>query len=162
MPTLEAKAEAFSQLEFHGDTLVGIKVMPSQRRGEAVKSVVEIQLRHSSGNALRVIRFFGCANLRVALDFDVLAEYLPENTAGVDACTNLNPIRHLMHSQKFDWGVEYSDRAVFRFSEKTAAVGDLVFFLVQFCGGAVEVIAREYHVVAVKEALPAAVAPTRG
>ena len=56
-----------------------------------------------------------------------------------------------MQSQKNDWGVEYVGEAVSPLAQKLAAVSELVFFRVQFCGGAVEVIAREYQVESVDE-----------
>ena len=146
MPTPEITAEAFRRLDFHDDTFVGMRVLPAQRRGEAVKSVVEIQLHQYSENTLRVIRFAGCANLRVAMGFDVLVGNLPPNTSSVDAQTDLNRSRDLMQSQKPDWGVEYVGEAVSPLINKLGALDELVFFRVQFCGGAVDVIAREYQV----------------
>jgi hypothetical protein len=146
MPTPESIAEAFRQLDFHDDTFVDLKVLPAQRREEAVRSIVEIQLRQYSENTLRVIRFTGCTNLRVAIDFDVLVGNLPPNTSSVAADTDLNRIRHLMESQKKDWGVDYVGTAVSPLTQKLAALDELVFFRVKFCGGAVDVIAREYEV----------------
>ena len=61
------------------------------------------------GNAFRVVYLFPvieirhphtsqtqCRNLRIAMDFDVLAGNLPPNTSGVDAHTNHNRIRDLI------------------------------------------------------------------
>jgi hypothetical protein len=159
MPTPEAIAESFRALDFHDDTFVGMRVLPAQRRGEAIRSVVEIQLYKYSETKLRVIRFSGCTNLRVAMDFDVLAENLPANTSGINASTNLNRIRDLMQSQKKDWDVQSAGTAVSPLSKKLAALDELLFFRVQFCGGAVDVIAREYQVESANEALQAPAAP---
>jgi hypothetical protein len=68
MPTPESTAEAFRRLDFHDETFVGMRVLPAQRRGEAIRSVVEIQLHQYCQNTLRVIRFSGCTNLRVAIE----------------------------------------------------------------------------------------------
>jgi hypothetical protein len=155
MPTPDTTADAFRRLDFHDDTFVGVKVLPAQRRDEATRSGVEIQLRQYSANTLRVIRFSGCTNLRVAMDFDVLAGNLPPNTSSVDADTNSNRIRDLMQSQKKDWGVDYVGTAVSPLTQKLAALNELVFFRVQFCGGAVEVIAREYQVESANQHLQA-------
>lgn len=142
----EATAEAFRRLDFHDETLVGMRVLPALRREEAIRSVVEIQLHQYCQNTLRVIRFSGCTNLRVAMDFDILTHNLPPNTSGVDAHTNLNRMRDLMQSQKKDWGVEYADASASPLAEKLAGLDELVFFRVQFFGGAVEVVARDYVV----------------
>src|SRR5204863_6457099 len=108
----EAAAESFRQLDFHDFTLVAVRILPGQRRAEVELSVVEIELLQYSEKAPKVIRFTGCRNLRVAMDFDVLAGNFPPNTSGVDAHTNLNRIRDLMQSQKKDCGVEYKGTSV--------------------------------------------------
>jgi|ERR1035437_9331141 hypothetical protein len=146
MRTPEATAEAFRDLDFHDDTCVAIKILPPQRRGDTKISAVEIKLLQYSQNTLRVVRFSGCRNLRVAMDFDVLAENLPPNTSVVDAHTNLNRMRDLIQSQKKDWGVEYEGTSVAPLVGKLTELGELVCFHVQFFGGAVDVIARDYSV----------------
>ena len=127
MQTPEATAEAFRRLDFHDETFVGMRVLPAQRRGEAIRSVVEIQLHQYCQNTLRVIRFSGCTNLRVAMDFDVLAGNLPPNTRDVDAHTNLNRMRDFMESQEKDWGVEYAGGTLAApLAPKLAALDELV------------------------------------
>jgi hypothetical protein len=80
------------------------------------------------------------------MDFDVLAGNLPPNTSEVDANTNVNRMRDFMQSQKKDWGVKYAGTSVSPLVKKLATLDELVFFRVQFFGGAVDVIAREYQV----------------
>ena len=142
MPTAETTADSFRQLDFHDDTLLDVRVSPAQQRGEG--SIVEIRFRRGSGN--RVLQFSGCANLRVAMDFDVLAGNLPPNTSRVDAHTDPALMRSLIHSQEKDWDVDYAGSSTSPLTRKLAGVNEYVFFRVQFFGGAVEVIAREYQV----------------
>jgi len=144
MPTPQEIAESFRQLDFHDDTLVDLRVMTAQHPEQA--SVVEIQLGHGPGDT-RVITFSGCANLRVAMDFDVLAHNLPPNTSRVDAHANPDALRNLMQSQQKDWDVNYTGTATSPLTKKLAALQNLVFFRVQFFGGAVDIIAREYNVI---------------
>ena len=146
MPTPQTIAETFSALDFHDDTLVGLRVFAPQVRGEAVQSVIEIQLLQYSEKKLRTIRFSGCRNLRVAMDFDVLAHNLPPNTSGVDAHTNLNQMRDFMQSQKKDWEVDYNSLPESPLTRKLAVMDHLVSFRVQFFGGAIDVIAQDYIV----------------
>jgi hypothetical protein len=146
MRTPETTAESFRDLDFHDDTCVAIRILPPQRRGETNASAVEIELLQYSQNALRVVRFSGCRNLRVAVDFDVLAGNLPPNTSGVDAHTNLNRMRDLVQSQTKDWGVEYEGTSVSPLVGKLTELGELVCFHIQFFGGAIDVIARDYSV----------------
>jgi len=146
MSTLGESAEAFRNLDFHDDTLVGMRVLPAQSRGDGMSSAVEIQLLHDSEKKMRVIRFSGCTNLRVAMDFDVLAGNLPPNTSRVDAHTDPTRMRNLMQSQEKDWGVNYAGTSTSPLTKKLATLDELVFFRVQFFGGAVDVVARGYKV----------------
>jgi hypothetical protein len=55
-------------------------------------------------------------------------------------------MRSLMRSQEEDWDVQYAGTSSSPLTRKLAALNELVFFRVQFFGGAVDVIAREYQV----------------
>jgi hypothetical protein len=90
-----------------------------------------------------VREFIGCANLRVALDFDVLASNLPPNTSSVDAYVDANLMREFMQSQKRDWDVGYGKMRS-PLDAKLDAIDTLVFFRIQFFGGVVEIIAKEF------------------
>lgn len=141
MPTREAIAERFRNLDFHDDTFVNLTVLPAQRPEEALKSVVEIRLHQHVVKNLWVIRFSGCTNLRVAMDFDVLVGNAPINTSRVDAHTRSERLHDFMKSQEQDWDVHYSPGMSSPLDWKLNALDELVFFRVQFFGGAVDVIA---------------------
>jgi len=149
MPSPETIAKSFRELDFHDDTFIDLRVVPSQRPGEGAQSLVEIELLHYSEKKVRHIRFFECANLRVAMDFDVLAQNLPHNTSRGEAHTNLNQIRDLIHSQKKDWDLTYAPGVESPLTKKLAAMAELVAFRLQFFGGVVDVVARNYQVEAV-------------
>ena len=146
MSTPEATAEAFRDLDFHDDTLVAVRALPPQRHAQTETSAIEIELLQYSQNTRRIVRFSGCRNLRIAMDFDVLAVNLPPNTSGIDAHTNLNRMRDLIESQKKDWGVEYKGTSVSPLASKLPQLSGLVCFRVQFLGGAVDVIAQDFAV----------------
>jgi len=146
MRNTTATAESFRQLDFHDDTFVSLSVSPAQTRGDTAGSVVEIQLLQYSEKKRQVLRFIGCANLRVAADFDVLAQTLPPNTSGVDAHTDKDAMWSLMQSQTRDWGVEYAADMSTPLDRKAQVMNELVCFRVQLCGGVVEIIARRYEV----------------
>ena len=149
MPSPETIAKSFRELDFHDDSLIDLRVVPARQSGEGAQSLVEIDLLHYSEKKVRHIRFFGCANLRVAMDFDVLAHNLPANTSRVEAHTNLNQMRDLVRSQKKDWDVTYAPGDESPVNGKMDAMNAFVAFRVQFFGGTVEVIARNYEVEAV-------------
>src|SRR6185503_12709460 len=95
---------------FHGMMLaypLGIKVLPAQMPKRGHESIVEIRLGRSCLKEPLTIQFLGCANLRVAMDFDVLARNLDPNTSGSRARTDVEQIRELMRAQEVDWDVGY-------------------------------------------------------
>src|SRR5262245_34035822 len=125
MATPTELAERFWQLDFHDDTLVDIRIHPPQPRGKDGRrvgrgeaSVVEVQFFRYWENLRRTIRFIGCANLRVAMDFDVLARNLPPNTSCVRAHTNREEIEALVRSQEGEWDVTYEPVSASPLQEK--------------------------------------------
>lgn len=146
MHSARSIADRFGDLDFHDDTFVSMSILPSQTRNDGFGSVIEIQLCKHSENTNRLIRFVGCSNLRVAFDFDVLVNNLPPNTAQVEADIDHGRIEQLMRSQKADWGVKYSQKTRTPLERKLECVGELVIFRVQFFGGIVEIIARDFCV----------------
>jgi hypothetical protein len=146
METPKEIAASFRVLDFHDDTFAGMKVLPAQSRGDTASSVVEIELLQCSDRKSRVLRFVDCVNLRVAMDFDVLADNFPINTSGVDADINPNRVKNLMESQKRDWDLTYGSKMVTPLMKKLELLGEFVFFRAQFFGGVVEVVARTYQV----------------
>jgi hypothetical protein len=143
MHTAKAIADRFRDLNFHDDTFVSMNILPAQTRNDFTGSVIEIQLSPYQSETRRVLQFIGCANLRVGLDFDVLAGNLPPNTSRADAHVDANLMRELMQSQKHDWDVGYGSMRS-PLDAKLEVMDELVCFRVQFFGGAVEIIAREF------------------
>jgi hypothetical protein len=117
--------------------------LPAQTRGDVTGSVIEVRLSPYQSQTKRVLQFIGCANLRVGLDFDILASNLPPNTSRVDSHIDANLMRELMQSQKRDWDVGYGSMRS-PLDDKLEVTDELVCFRVQFFGGAVEIIAREF------------------
>jgi hypothetical protein len=151
MRNTPAIAESFRQVDFHDDTFVNMSVSPAQTHGDTAGSVVEIQLLQYSEKKRRVLRFIGCANLRVGIDFDVLTHNLPPNTSGVEAHTDKDAMWNLMQAQTRDWGVNYAADMRSPLDSKSDAMSEFVCFRVQLCGGLVEIIARQYEVESVEK-----------
>jgi hypothetical protein len=146
MPTPEQTAGSFRNLDFHDDSLIEVSVLPGVNEREGVGSAVKIYLQHHSEKKGRVIRFIACANLRVAMDFDILCDNFPANTSGVKADASPGRIRNLIEVQKQDWDVQYANKANSPIDKKLNCLVEFVFFRVQFFGGVVEVVAREYNI----------------
>jgi hypothetical protein len=145
-------ARRFRRLNFHDDTLIELRILPVYHRkkklhGSSVRSVIELYLlSRCLETTTRVIRFYRCTNLKVAMDFDVLADNLPPNTSSVGADTNQNRMRRLIKSQKADWDVTYEPVSQPPIVAKLRSLDELVYFRVQFFGGVVDVIARRFEV----------------
>ena len=146
MPAPDTIAQSFRDLNFHDFSFVDLRILPAQTRGDVSGSAIEVRLRKYSQKELHSIRFSGCRNLRVAMDFDVLAGNLPPNTSRVDAHTDLNRIRDLMQSQKKDWDVGYASGVESPLTKKLAEIDHLIAFRIQFFGGAIDIIAQEYAI----------------
>ncbi|SRR5258707_10128841 len=144
-----AIAESFRHLDFHDDTFVCMRVLPSHTRDDPSGSIVEIQLLQQQKK--QVLRFIGCANLRVGMDFDVLMQNLPPNTSKLEAHTDKDAMWSLMQSQTRDWGVKYATDMRSPLDWKSDVMNEFVCFRVQFCGGLVEIIARWYEVASVEK-----------
>ena len=144
MSTPEAIAADFRSLNFHDDTLVAIRILPDQVRAEARTSAIEIELLQYCANTRRLVRFLGCRNVRIAMDFDILSGNLPPNTSGVDAHINESRLRDLMLAQKKNWGVDYL-RTPSPLDSKLKQLSNLVGFHLQFFGGAVEIVAQNFE-----------------
>lgn len=137
-------AESFRQLDFHDATVVCLQVLPPQSRNGPADAMVEIRLLQQ--NKERVLRFIGCGNLRVGMDFDVMAHNFPANTSQVDAHTDKDAMWSLMQSQTGDWAVKYAADMSNPLDKKSAVMNEFVCFRVQFCGGVTEIIARRYEI----------------
>jgi hypothetical protein len=144
-PNTSAIAQTFRNLDFHDNTFVDMKVFPTQTPGDIAGSVIEIELLQHPDEK-RTLRFLGCANLKVGIDFDVLAHNLAPNTSGVDAHTDKALISELMISQECDWDVGYAGTSSNPLHKKLDLLDELICFRVQFFGGLVEIIARQYQV----------------
>jgi hypothetical protein len=141
------QVERFCRLDFHDDTLVDIRILPSRKRGPQSQSAIEIHLYRSwEGKLHRVLTFTDCKNVRLALDFDVLADNLDPNTSSVSAHADVDKIRDLIMAQEVEWDVNYEHGSRSPLPEKLQSLGKLVLFRVQFFGGAIDVIASRYQV----------------
>jgi len=98
MSTPQEVTDKFNELNFHDDTLTNVKILPSQKPKNGGESIVEVRVSRSG--KVRTVQFFGCANLRVAMDFDVLADNLDPNTSGASAHTDAERIRDLMRRKR--------------------------------------------------------------
>lgn len=92
---------------FHDATLQSIRLLPAP--SEQGQAQIEVLLAFPRVELLFSVTFAGCTNVSLALDFDVLANNLPYNTAGFTTLTDASQIRDFIKSQVPLWNVAYDD-----------------------------------------------------
>ncbi len=137
--------ERVSRLNFHDDKLVDIRIHPPRRELRGMESSVEIDLARYRDEKIRHLRFSGCANLRLAMDFDILAGNLFPNTDWLSAHTNTDKMRKLVRSLNLD-NIACSPWVLSPFRTKLEKLDNLVFFHIAFFGGKIDILARNFKV----------------
>jgi hypothetical protein len=135
--------ERVRRMDFGDDTLVDIRIHPPRRPRRGSESSVEIDLRDEK---LRHLRFSGCANLRIAMDFDVLADNLHFNTDSISAHTKADEMRKFIQRGDLDNNVEYSPEMPSPVRTKIKNLDSLIVFRITFFGGTIDVLARNVQV----------------
>lgn len=92
---------------FHDATLEKISLVPAVNKRQRAR--VEVLLSFPHVELAFSLTFTGCTNVALALDFDVLADNLPYNTAGFSKVTETAQIQQFITSQVQDWNTGYGD-----------------------------------------------------
>jgi len=99
-----------SNHHFHDATMGEVRVIPATSKRH--KARIEVALSFPHVDLRFLLTFKGCTNFSAALDFDVLADQLPYNTACFEVSTDTTKIRELILAQMDSWNVEYDDEPV--------------------------------------------------
>jgi hypothetical protein len=134
----------FNKLSFHDDVLLAVIIKPPQTKKN--RSEIAIELRDDSTDKLKRLSFLDCANVRYAMDFDVMADNYYASTDRSIAKTDAIHMKKFVQSQTSHWRVQYmppqpKDKPV---KKKIAAINNYVLFEVAFFGGTIEVLAKRY------------------
>ena len=132
----------FVTIDVHDDTVESVTFVPATSKRSSAK--VRVTLFRHWKRRRRTLEFSGCTNVQFIVDADVLLDNAPSNTSGVAASAQVAAVRGLMNRHKSAWGVRY-DRAIDPLPQKLKAANALTIFRVQFFGGKLEVVARNYR-----------------
>jgi hypothetical protein len=141
-----AVADRFNKLDFHDDALTGLTIHPPRGRNNFTR--IDFELQDDSTDAVKVLSFHSCANLRFVMDFDVLADnWCGGNTESSVAKTDVTRMRKFVKAQMSHWRTTYmppmpTDKPV---RKKLASLGSFLLFQVAFFGGTVEILAKNYR-----------------
>jgi hypothetical protein len=137
-------AAKFARLDLHDDNLTSITIDPPHKKTGT--ATIHIELSHDGTGARKLLSFRRCANLRMNMDFDVLADNWFAQTKGALASSKSNQLRKFVQGQRRHWGTEYmppspSNKPT---RKKLASLKSYSLFRVRFFGGTIEVLAKEF------------------
>jgi hypothetical protein len=141
---------------FHDATLESIRVLPIRSKREKAK--IEVLLSFAHVELLFSVTFMDCANVSLALDFDVLAGNQPYNTARMHGgVRDTIQIQKFMAAQVESWNVRYDDGigstgpsgyndGPSPLSAKQARADSLTLFRLAYFGGELCVVAKSHKI----------------
>ena len=154
----DSQASQFESHDFHDALVVEVRILPAIEPGES--SSVEVTFDHNEET--HILSIYGCANLSLGLDLDVLAENLYMNVLGLYSDVDLETMRKLIMDQVTSWNVRYSSDApelqgrTFQprlvteadspLPNKINKLPSLTLFIVKFFGGNLLVIAESFQI----------------
>ncbi len=107
IPTMKQNSicRRFNRLDFHDDNLLSITILPP--RTKTNKAVLKLALRDYATGKTKTLSFRGCGNLRITMDFDVLADNWFAQTDQTRCDASPNRMRRYVRAQAAHWRVRY-------------------------------------------------------
>lgn len=105
-PFKESVARRFKRLDIHDDNLRLVTLHPPRTKQNL--TTIDLELEDDGTGAAKLLSFLGCANLRLSMDFDVLADNWIAQTQGCSAETNVQKMKKFVRAQKSHWHVSYA------------------------------------------------------
>jgi hypothetical protein len=141
--TPSSRAERFSSLDVHDNTVEAVQLLPGARRGENTK--LQVTLYRHWEKTRRILTFQGCENIQMNVDATVLAGNGPSNTCEASASADSEEIASLMRGQRRFWNVTYQ-KSIDPMPTKMGRASDLVMFRLRMFGGTLNIVARTFTV----------------
>ncbi len=135
----------FSQLDFHDDGLLSVRIQPPRTKKN--NAVVELELQDYETGVRSILTFRKCGNLRIIMDFDVLADNWFAQTEQANCETSVARMRQYVKGQIGHWHVKYMPPSpkYKPIQKKLAGIAGYRLFIVIFFGGTIEVLARNFE-----------------
>jgi hypothetical protein len=141
--TPDLRAERFSSLDIHDDTVEAVELIPGCTRRDSGK--LQVTLFRRWENKRRLLTFHDCENIQMNVDATVLARNGPSNTCDAWASADPEAIASLMNSQRRFWNVKYQ-KSIDPKAAKVSRASKLVLFRVRMFGGTLNIVARTFTV----------------
>jgi len=140
-------ATSFNNLDLHDDALASVRIRAP--RSKTALTTIDFELLDDSTGAKKVVSFRGCSNLRFIMDFDVLADNWYAQTKSTTSRTDLRHLQKFVQSQIAHWRVKYmapSPKNKPIRKKLSTMRSSYVLFKLNFFGGTVEVLAKNFAV----------------
>ena len=137
-------AARFNKLDFHDDALLSVHIRLPRVRNNFTR--IDFEFRDDSTQAIKMLSFHNCANIRFVMDFDVLADAWFFGTEGTGVKTSVQLTRKFVRAQMSHWRTSYmpplpKEKPI---KKKLRLMGNYILFQVRFFGGTVEILAKTY------------------
>jgi hypothetical protein len=144
-PKQDLVLRRFKRLDFHDDGLLSVRIRPPHTKTN--NAVLELELQDYETKAHKTLSFRRCGNLRIIMDFDVLANNWFAQTDQATCETSVARMRQYVKSQMGHWHVKYMPPSPKNkpIQKKLAGIGGYRLFRVTFFGGTIEVLAKYFE-----------------
>lgn len=109
--------------------------------------MVELEFQDYETRARKILSFRKCGNLRIIMDFDVLADNWFAQTDQAKCETNVERMRQYVKGQIGHWHVKYMPPSPKNkpIQKKLASLTGYRLFRVNFFGGTIKILARNFE-----------------
>ena len=132
-------------LGIHDDNLIAVQILPPRTRKNT--ATIRFELEDDGSGKQKTLTFLGCANLRFAMDFDVMAANWFAQTKAASCTNGAIKMRKFARSQKRLWHTRYMPpyhpEAPIR--RKLSEIRKYHLFKVKFFGGVAEILAKNFQ-----------------
>lgn len=138
-------AQKATVLDIHDDGLVSVRILASRTKKN--DSEIQFKLRDDGTGRTKTLTFVGCANLRFAMDFDVMSANWFAQTSGFTCTNEAASMAKFAQSQQKLWGTRYMppshpDAPI---RKKLSNIRKYHLFTIKFFGGKVDILARTFR-----------------
>ena len=138
-------ARNFNALDFYDDKLVAMSLRLAEKRGR--RTVLELEFVDDGTNKIKTLSFADCANIRVNMDFDVLAHNWFAQADRLSAIADVAKMKKMVTSQTGHWRGRYMPplSKTAPIDRKLRGIRAYTMFKIAFKGGTIELLAKNYR-----------------
>jgi hypothetical protein len=136
--------ERFNALDLYDDELKSVRVAPVNSSKNS--TIVELELIDDGTGRTKWLTFYGCANIRHNMDFDVVADHFFALTQKASASADVEKMKKFVEGHRRHWRTTYMppSHADLPIRKKMATLRSFSLFKINFHGGTIELLARRF------------------